>query len=361
MTAAMVSVIRPPGAGILRDRTVQKLALIFILVTSLTSETLWAHFLDLVGAEDNLLAEPVPPAAYSDREIAQLVRLTESPAQFPDITPDEAQERNEAIPFAELPSVGAKPFRALSLETGAGLTALRCLTQAVYYEAAYEPLQGRRAVAQVVLNRMRHSAFPKSVCGVVYEGVNRPVCQFSFTCDGSLKRRPGAAAWREAEDVAAAALAGYVERSVGLATHYHADYVSPYWAPKLAKISKIGAHIFYRWPGKWGMPSAFTGLHSGNEAIPHILPRALLSAKAPAGSVAAGEDVEDTTRAYAASRLPASLMPESRADNDVGGRLDISKGWAASIPEPEDTFHSSRAIARQQAGAFEIPQKGDGS
>lgn len=361
MTAAALPVSRPLGIAIFGDRTVRKLAMIFVLVTMLTSETLWAHFLNLVGAEDTFLAEPVPPSAYSDREIAQLVRLTESPNQFADLSADEAQERNQAIPFVEVPAVGAKPFRALSLESGTGLTALRCLTQAVYYEAAYEPLQGRRAVAQVVLNRMRHSAFPKSVCGVVYEGVNRPVCQFSFTCDGSLKRKPSAAAWREAEEVAAAALAGYVEGSVGLATHYHANYVSPYWAPKLAKISKIGAHIFYRWPGKWGMPSAFSGLYSGNEAIPHILPRAFLSAKGATGASVVEYEAEEAARAYAASRLPAGLMPESRADNDVGGRLDISKGWAASIPEPEDTYHSSRAIARQQAGAFEIPEKGGGS
>ena len=72
--------------------------------------------------------------------------------------------------------------------------ALLCLTQAVYYEAGFEPLEGRRAVAQVVLNRMRHPAFPKSVCGVVYQGARDPVCQFSFVCDGSLYRAPGA--WR---------------------------------------------------------------------------------------------------------------------------------------------------------------------
>jgi len=361
MTSIALPERRTPGLAIWKDATFRKIAAILLLVTLLTSETVWAQFLNLVGADESLTAEPVPPPAYSDREIAQLVRLTESPDQFADLTADEAHERNEAIPFAEIPAVGAKPFRGASLESGTGLTALRCLTQAVYYEAAYEPLQGRRAVAQVVLNRMRHSAFPKSVCGVVYQGVNRPVCQFSFTCDGSLKRRPSPAAWREAEDVAAAALNGYVERSVGLATHYHADYVSPYWAPKLAKISKIGAHIFYRWPGKWGTPSAFSGVYSGSEAIPHIMPRALLAAKAGDAATPAGDDAAEAARAYAAARLPAGLMPESRADNDIGGRLDVSKGWAASIPEPEDTYHSSRAIARQQAGQYEIASKGGGS
>ena len=87
--------------------------------------------------------------------------------------------------------------------------ALLCLTQAVYYEAGFEPLAGRRAVAQVVLNRMRHPAFPKSVCGVVYQGRRSPVCQFSFVCDGSLYRAPAPAAWREAKAVAEAALGGY--------------------------------------------------------------------------------------------------------------------------------------------------------
>lgn len=361
MTAIALPVQRRPWLSVWKDTSFRKVAAILMLVTVLTSETVWAQFLNLVGADESLTAEPVPPPAYSDREIAQLVRLTESPDQFADLSPDEAHQRNEAIPFVEMPSVGAKPFRGASFESGTGLTALRCLTQAVYYEAAHEPLQGRRAVAQVVLNRMRHSAFPKSVCGVVYQGVNRPVCQFSFTCDGSLKRRPGAVAWREAEEVAAAALNGYVERSVGLATHYHADYVSPYWAPKLAKISKIGAHIFYRWPGKWGTPSAFSGMYSGNEAIPHILPRAMLAAKTGNAGALPADEAAEAARAYAAARLPASLMPESRADNDVGGRLDVSKGWAASIPEPEETYHSSRAIARQQAGQFEIASKGGGS
>jgi hypothetical protein len=349
---------RPTALSIFKDKTFRKLAVIFVVVTVLTSETVWASFLSLVGADDSHFAEPVPPPAYSDLEIAQLVQLTESPDQFGDLTEEEAFERNESIPFLDGPIALARPFRSLSLADGTGLTALRCLTQAVYYEAAYEPLQGRRAVAQVVLNRMRHSAFPKSVCGVVYQGVNRPVCQFSFTCDGSLNRRPSASAWAEAESVARAALSGYVEPSVGHATHYHADYVSPYWAPKLVKISKIGAHIFYRWPGKWGTPGAFSGSHSGVEAIPAILPRALLAQRNHEPGIALPGSPEAVAHAFAAARLPANLMPESRAENDVGGRLDVSKGWAATIPEPEDTYHSSRAIARQQAGEYDIPAKG---
>ncbi len=359
----MTTLALPPPASslsLLKDRGLQKLAAILMLVTLLTSETVWGQLLDFVGADVAAFAEPVPPPAYSDREIAELVRLTVAPDRLADLTPDEALVRNEAIPFAGA-TTPSRPFRALSLVDTTGLTALRCLTQAVYYEAAYEPLGGRRAVAQVVLNRMRHPAFPKSVCGVVYQGVNRPVCQFSFTCDGSLHRRPAPAVWQEAEDVARAALAGYVEASVGYATHYHANYVSPYWAPKLVKISRIGAHIFYRWPGKWGMPSAFAGAYSGYEAIPAILPRALVRRSDTAGAKPGAAGSGDPARSYTASHLSQNASPENRADDDVGGRIDPSKGWAAEIPAPEDSYHSSRAIARQQSGEYDMPQKGDGN
>ena len=176
---------------------------------------------------------------------------------------EKAQLINAAMPFSEAPIT---PARAFVLPAGESLDqrrALLCLTQAVYYEAGYEPMSGRRAVAQVVLNRVRHPAFPNSVCGVVYQRNSTPVCQFTFVCDGSLDRRPEQGAWKQAEQIARAALAGQVERSVGAATHYHADYVAPRWAPLLTKINKLGAHIFYRWPGSWGQPGAFNDRYAG--------------------------------------------------------------------------------------------------
>jgi hypothetical protein len=144
--------------------------------------------------------------------------------------------------------------------------AVDCLTAAVYYEAAYESLDGQRAVAQVVLNRMRHPAYPKTVCGVVFQGSERTTgCQFTFTCDGSLKRTPSEAGWSRARQVAVAALNGYVMKRVGNATHYHAVYVAPYWSPNLVKVAAIGAHVFYRWTGGWGLPPAFSGSYAGAE------------------------------------------------------------------------------------------------
>ena len=166
---------------------------------------------------------------------------------------------NSQLPFATGPNPAARPFSLAGGGADSRTRALECLTSAIYYEASQEPLAGQQAVAQVVLNRVRHSAYPASVCGVVYQGSTRSTgCQFTFTCDGSLARAPEASAWNRAREVAKAALGGFVQPAVGNATHYHANYVAPYWAPTLAKTAVIGAHIFYRWSGGWGLPAAFS-------------------------------------------------------------------------------------------------------
>ena len=125
-------------------------------------------------------------------------------------------------------------------------TEVDCLTSAVYYEARSESEEGQRAVAQVVMNRVRHPAYPKSVCGVVYQGSNRRTgCQFTFTCDGSIAHRPELSAWSRARRIAAEALSGQSYSRVGNATHYHTRAVLPYWAHSLPRLGAIGEHIFY--------------------------------------------------------------------------------------------------------------------
>ncbi|MEO5937880.1 MAG: cell wall hydrolase [Sphingomonas sp.] len=147
--------------------------------------------------------------------------------------------------------------------------ALDCLAQAVYYEANNQSEDGQRAVAQVVLNRVRDRAFPSSVCGVVYQGSQRTTgCQFTFTCDGSLNRTPSAAGWARARAVASAALAGTVYAPVGSATFYHANYVSPWWATSMDKVATVGAHIFYRWRAGMERALAFRQPYSGSEPSP---------------------------------------------------------------------------------------------
>ena len=146
--------------------------------------------------------------------------------------------------------------------------ALQCLTTAIYYEAASEPDAGQRAVAQVVLNRMAHPTWPNSVCGVVFQGSERPGCQFSFACDGAMARAPVRMWWNRARRVAERALAGEVYAPVGLATYYHTGAVNPAWAARQTFIGAIGAHLFYRPPGSAGTAPAFTDRYWGGEPTP---------------------------------------------------------------------------------------------
>jgi len=166
------------------------------------------------------------------------------------IAPEQAIVVNARRPFAgALEQAPSFRFESSTLEKE---RAVECLAAAAWYEAGDDP-RGERAVIQVVLNRVMHPSYPKSVCGVVFEGSDRSTgCQFTFTCDGSLARLPREEAWGRARGLAEAALDGSVDGAVGAATHYHADYVVPYWSSRLDKLTQIGAHIFYRFPGNMG-------------------------------------------------------------------------------------------------------------
>ncbi|HYI41582.1 MAG TPA: cell wall hydrolase [Allosphingosinicella sp.] len=180
------------------------------------------------------------------------------PLQFREIAPQDAVTINAAVALSTLPNPAARPFGAAFATPADRLRAVECLTAAVYYEAAVEATAGQQAVAQVVLNRARHPAYPRTVCGVVFQGQERATgCQFTFTCDGALRRTPSASGWARARRVAEEALAGKVYAPVGWATHYHTNWVVPYWSSSLTKLANVGTHIFYRWEGGWGKPAAF--------------------------------------------------------------------------------------------------------
>ncbi len=199
------------------------------------------------------------------------------------------------------------------LVTGSGVSkarAQRCLAQAVWYEAASESEAGQRAVAQVVLNRVAHSNWPSSVCGVVYEGSNRATgCQFSFTCDGSLRRKASGSSWARAQRVAAAALAGDVYAPVGHATHYHTLWVNPYWAGSLEPVGTIGAHRFYRNRGAAGRKSAFAQTYAGFE--PSV-----------SGRRSATPSTPSAIEQRASADLAAPSSPLVRRSRSVGGGAD---------------------------------------
>ena len=127
---------------------------------------------------------------------------------------------------------------------------LECLAINIYKEAGYEPFEGKVAVAQVTLNRVTSSNFPNDICQVVYQKnvvYEKVVCQFSWYCDRAHKGRPvNPNAYQESMDVAKKVLfEGFRLPGLEQALYYHADYVRPQWRNK-EKITKIGAHIFYR-------------------------------------------------------------------------------------------------------------------
>ncbi|MEP5938643.1 MAG: cell wall hydrolase [Erythrobacter sp.] len=292
-----------------------------------------------------LIGNPVPGYAESGvklqaREVAQLKTLDEGEQRDILIEGLSAQEENELIPVTGASGGRMAGFATIGQASPQFSSAMTCLTQAIYYEAANEPLTGKRAVAQVVLNRLKHPAYPNSVCGVVYEGVHRPVCQFSFTCDGSLLRKPLARQWGQSRDVAQMALSGSVEPMVGSATHYHADYVLPRWAYTLAKIDKIGTHIFYRFPGRAGEVNAFTRRWNGRESIPRFdseRMRRLLAAQY------AEQEPE-----YTPGLTVIPDVADRHAPADVGGRIDTTKQWRLSIPDPVQASSTYSATVNGQ-------------
>jgi len=262
-----------------------------------------------------------------------------------DLTPEQARLWNASNPISTLANPAAKPFRLKAESVLDEARALDCMTAAVYYEAAWESADGQRAVAQVVLNRMRHPAYPKTVCGVVFQGSERRTgCQFTFTCDGSLARAPNPAAWTRARQVAKAALNGYVMKKVGNATHYHANYVAPYWSPNLLKVAQVGAHIFYRWTGGWGLPPAFGGRYQGGEATLQMAKLDGLPKDAAGLKLAAMETERPMQAPAVEAARTAEIAPMPTEDLVVAAEV-VAKD-AGDLAKPEELDWAGRPKAK---------------
>ncbi|CAN5184417.1 hypothetical protein BH09PSE2_BH09PSE2_25910 [soil metagenome] len=191
-----------------------------------------------------------------DRRLARLaLRMGDAPASaYAAPAAGLGASTNVPAPVFRVAAVVAQPFHMRgALDESRDL---ECLTQAVYYEARGEIASGQEAVAQVVLNRVRHPAFPKSVCGVVFQHAGSG-CQFSFACDGSISHHMENAAWRRAERVASAALDGHVAASIGNATHFHVASLGQVWNSGMMKVAQIGSHVFYRFGGSNGAARMF--------------------------------------------------------------------------------------------------------
>ncbi|MDQ1154255.1 cell wall hydrolase [Brevundimonas sp. SORGH_AS_0993] len=238
------------------------------------------------------------------------------------------------------------PTPARPFQLGHALDASRdldCLTQAVYYEARGEGRDGMKAVAQVVLNRVRHPAFPKTVCGVVFQGATRGSgCQFSFTCSGVMRGRVNPAAWDRARAVASGALSGSVFAAVGSATHFHTTHVSPGWRGSLVQVSQIGSHLFYRFGGRSGASSAFTyaarpSTSADQPRLIHAVDRAPADAAQPSQPVAYS--------AVAAPEKPTATTPAA-----TPAPRQAAAATEAPAPAPVRTARSA-AVAKVEAAA----------
>ncbi len=221
-----------------------------------------------LGWQNGLFGDParVPGGDVArQRELAVLPgKPGVEPQAQPSLDPLTALSQNAAVPFVKGPITPARAFK-FTASSADRVQATECLALTAMAEAGGSDA-GQRAVIQVVLNRVRHPAFAKTICGVVFEGVDRATgCQFTYTCDGSLSRRYPDAAWQAARKRAREALDGYVYKPVGLATHYHTNWVYPYWSSSLDKLAQVDTHLFFRWRGFWGTPAALRAAYRGGE------------------------------------------------------------------------------------------------
>jgi spore germination cell wall hydrolase CwlJ-like protein len=269
---------------------------------------------------------------------AGAIRLTETP---------EWAKLEPGMPYRIIePEIApVQPFApAAEQDEGSRARSLECLARTIYYEARSETEDGQRAVAQVVLNRVRHPAYPASVCGVVNQGAHlRTGCQFTFNCDGSLRLAPHGYAWDRARKIAAEALSGVVYGPVGTATHYHTTAILPYWAKSLTRSAVVGAHVFYRWRGRQGAASAFTQRYAGQEPGAGIQLGPI--SEVPPIALASASTVEAGVRKW-------SGMPDVR----------IHRGKAPKEAPTEENLALAASTAEAQPASFGVTvHRGDSS
>jgi len=287
----------------------------------------------------------VAGGAQRDRQSALLVERLEQRQQSDAQRPPLLLRASFGGPFN--PAVA--PFRLTNaLESS---RELECLSEAVYYEARGETPSGQAAVAQVVLNRVRHPSFPKSICGVVFQGAYaHSGCQFSFACDGSMRRSREPGAWRRAQKVAARALSGAVMTEVGAATHFHTTGVAPGWGPRLLRVAQVGMHVFYRFGGRSGAPDAFsrTPRPSTDDELP-VITLVSLPAASSGGTTADGKSAPIQ---LASAVVTASPDKPALVAGGMGGPLGpVSEPASAPAMHPAKTSSPSGDAVKAAAGS----------
>jgi hypothetical protein len=267
----------------------------------------------IAQAADGAYSEAVLQSRAADPTVVRLAR-THDP-----LVTNAGSDRRLASFAAMLDQPGSRLDGSTRNRAPSSASELDCLTQAVYFEARGETSRGQAAVAQVVMNRVNHPAFPKTVCGVVYQGAARATgCQFSFACDGSMRRGREAAAWTRARQVAARALSGAVLPEIGAATHFHTTQVSPDWGPRMRRVAQVGLHVFYRFGPREAAP-ATSGpgevMLASLKATPaHPVPAELRIATALVGkAIDAVDGVDEPELAVPADPVAVTAAPAPEA------------------------------------------------
>lgn len=286
------------------------------LVCALTVGLLSAASL---GASSQAQAETTALMAVPARAAVSDVVLRSAVART-DLSPLGLLTRSTPIP------VQAAPVRTAvtgSSSAPANGRELDCMAQAVYFEARGEPMLGQLGVAQVVMNRVRHPAFPKSVCGVVFQRAGHS-CQFSWAC-----HRPSgpsnAGQWAQARAVAGRVMAGEVVASLSFATHFNGARARGFGSG-LQRVAQIGQHAFYRFNGAKGSPSMFGASVHIAQAQTAAAPRVYASLL-PLPSKAAADKL-------LASATAAAYQVANVAQSAVGAAAQTFAGQGATTAQP---------------------------
>jgi urease beta subunit len=241
-----------------------------------------------------------------------------------------------AVPAPSVRAAAAMKFKSANRSDS------DCLTQAVYYEARGEGVEGMRAVAQDILNRVRHPAYPKSICGVVYQGAyQRTSCQFRFVCNGAMGAPVESWAWRRAKSVADAALDGYVMTAVGTSTSFHTTGVKPGWGRTMDKVAQIGSHIFYHFRGRGSrLANSTDGVRPSN-GVPQIGAPVETAPAAPALDTqtvamlnAQSKAAALAVKANAARPVQVSAQIHGKSAHDI--IVEVTSPKAPTAPAPVD-------------------------
>jgi spore germination cell wall hydrolase CwlJ-like protein len=203
-----------------------------------------------------VLSQSNSPRIALDESVEDLFRDEERALAVPDAA------RAGAMPSRIVHTMGIRTPPAIRHDTdfldalpkASGGEEWRCLSEALYFEARGEDVAGIFAVAEVILNRVDSSAYPDTVCEVVYQGTGRQFeCQFTYSCDGKKEIIAERRAYERVAKVARLMLDGAPRRLTEGATHYHTKAVRPKWARVYPRTVTIGYHIFYRKPDRYAL------------------------------------------------------------------------------------------------------------